>query len=55
MELRNLDALIHLESLSAPKDDLSASMARAEELVGKEIKNIEDNLQELKVNIKINI
>lgn len=50
MELRNLDALIHLESLAGPMAEMTSSLARAREMIGKEVGSIEDNLEELKVS-----
>lgn len=49
MELRNLDAMIHLESLARPMQEMASNMARAREQVEKEIGAIEENLHELKV------
>ncbi|XP_015111833.1 uncharacterized protein LOC107037685 [Diachasma alloeum] len=53
MELRNLDAMIHLESLAGPMQEMASNMARAQERVEKEIGLIEENLQDLKSHIEL--
>ncbi|XP_011311049.1 uncharacterized protein [Fopius arisanus] len=52
MELRNLDAMIHLESLAGPLQEMASSMRRAQENVQKEIGYIEENLKNLQSRIE---
>ncbi|XP_057324313.1 uncharacterized protein LOC130666982 [Microplitis mediator] len=47
IESRNLDALIHLESLAKPMEEMTTDVAKTEELIKKEIGIIEENIKEL--------
>ncbi|KAK0087385.1 hypothetical protein PV326_005215 [Microctonus aethiopoides] len=53
IEQRNLDALIHLESLAGPIAEMTTSIVEAEELIGGEIRDIEEGLDELKALIQL--
>ncbi|KAK0168716.1 hypothetical protein PV327_002490 [Microctonus hyperodae] len=53
IEQRNLDALIHLESLAGPIAEMTTSMVEAEELIGGEIQDIEEGLDELQASIQV--
>ncbi|XP_063995870.1 centrosomal protein of 83 kDa-like isoform X2 [Diachasmimorpha longicaudata] len=53
MELRNLDAMIHLESLAGPMQEMASNMTRAQERVEREIGLIEENLQNLQSHIEL--
>ncbi|CAD6221334.1 GSCOCG00005153001-RA-CDS [Cotesia congregata] len=52
IESRNLDALIHLESLAKPMEELTTGVAKTEEDIKKEIGIIEENIQDLESLIK---
>lgn len=51
MELQNLNALIHLESLAGPMADVATSITEAESLIKREIDEIEEALGDLEVRL----
>ncbi|XP_034936726.1 LOW QUALITY PROTEIN: uncharacterized protein [Chelonus insularis] len=52
IEVRNLDALIYLESLARPMEELTSNITKAENLIKEEISIIEESLEEIKSLIK---
>ena len=49
MELQNLNALIHLESLAGPMAEMETSITEVESLIKREISEIEEALGDLEV------
>ncbi|XP_043280912.1 cilia- and flagella-associated protein 100 isoform X2 [Venturia canescens] len=53
MELQNLNALIHLESLAGPMAEMASSIVQTEILIKQELGEIEEGLSDLEENIRL--
>lgn len=50
IELQNLNALIHLESLAGPMSDMAMTIAATEDQIKSEINEIAEGIKDLEVN-----